>query len=91
MTECLAEETGKMNGVPGYWICKNRFFFLSTAPVEYQNYYDKNPTAERNGGVGFVGVMKRLDCHHIKRIINIACTSCSISFVYPLLNTFLNF
>uniref|UniRef100_A0A3Q4HVR2 Proline-serine-threonine phosphatase interacting protein 1a n=1 Tax=Neolamprologus brichardi TaxID=32507 RepID=A0A3Q4HVR2_NEOBR len=27
-------------------------------PVEYQNYYDKNPTAERNGGVGFVGVMK---------------------------------
>ncbi|XP_031603300.1 proline-serine-threonine phosphatase-interacting protein 1a [Oreochromis aureus] len=29
------------------------------APVEYQNYYEKNPTAERNGSVGFVGVMKR--------------------------------
>lgn len=29
------------------------------APVEYQNYYDKNPTAARNGRVGFVGVMKR--------------------------------
>lgn len=29
------------------------------APVEFQNYYDKNSPAERNGSAGFVGVMKR--------------------------------
>ncbi|XP_047452915.1 proline-serine-threonine phosphatase-interacting protein 1a [Mugil cephalus] len=29
------------------------------APIEYQNYYEGNPTANRNGSAGFVGVMKR--------------------------------
>lgn len=31
-----------------------------TAPIEYQNYYERDATAERNGSAGFVGgVMKR--------------------------------
>uniref|UniRef100_A0A3Q0QTT5 Proline-serine-threonine phosphatase interacting protein 1a n=1 Tax=Amphilophus citrinellus TaxID=61819 RepID=A0A3Q0QTT5_AMPCI len=60
------------------------------APVEFQNYYDKNSPAERNGSAGFVGVMKRSECHQMKIITNIAHTSCSIPFVYPLLNSFSN-
>nr|XP_019934471.1 PREDICTED: proline-serine-threonine phosphatase-interacting protein 1-like [Paralichthys olivaceus]XP_019934473.1 PREDICTED: proline-serine-threonine phosphatase-interacting protein 1-like [Paralichthys olivaceus] len=30
-----------------------------SAPVEYQNYYDRDATTDRNGSAGFVGVMKR--------------------------------
>ncbi|XP_071355356.1 proline-serine-threonine phosphatase-interacting protein 1a [Trachinotus anak] len=29
------------------------------APIEYQNYYDRDATTDRNGSAGFVGVMKR--------------------------------
>ncbi|XP_056242875.1 proline-serine-threonine phosphatase-interacting protein 1a [Seriola aureovittata] len=29
------------------------------APIEYQNYYDREAATDRNGSAGFVGVMKR--------------------------------
>uniref|UniRef100_A0A4W6CA84 Proline-serine-threonine phosphatase interacting protein 1a n=1 Tax=Lates calcarifer TaxID=8187 RepID=A0A4W6CA84_LATCA len=34
------------------------------APIEYQNYYDKDATHDSNGSAGFVGVMKRLELHN---------------------------
>lgn len=44
----------------------NRTFFLKlvfllfTAPIEYQNYYEREGLADTNGSAGFVGgVMKR--------------------------------
>ncbi|XP_023143542.1 proline-serine-threonine phosphatase-interacting protein 1a [Amphiprion ocellaris] len=40
------------------------------APIEYQNYYERNPAAERNGSAGFVGgVMKRFT--NISRFSNL--------------------
>lgn len=39
----------------------------STAPIEYQNYYERDATADRNGSAGFVGgVMKRSELHNGK-------------------------
>lgn len=44
---------------------------LFTAPIEYQNYYQKDATEDRNGSAGFVGgVMKKSELHNRNDQIN---------------------
>ncbi|XP_038562587.1 proline-serine-threonine phosphatase-interacting protein 1a [Micropterus salmoides] len=40
------------------------------APIQYQNYYENDGTADRNGSVGFVGVMKRFS-----NLLQVNCSS----------------
>ncbi|XP_032379405.1 proline-serine-threonine phosphatase-interacting protein 1a isoform X2 [Etheostoma spectabile] len=43
-----------------------------SAPIEYQNYYQKDPTDDRNGSAGFVGgVMKKSELHNGKHCYQI--------------------
>lgn len=42
---------------------------LSAAPIEYQNYYEGNPAADRNGSAGIVGVMKRSEEYSVNRLM----------------------
>ncbi|XP_035011945.2 proline-serine-threonine phosphatase-interacting protein 1a isoform X2 [Hippoglossus stenolepis] len=37
----------------------NRTGTMPPAPIEYQNFYDRDAATDRNGSAGFVGVMKR--------------------------------
>lgn len=42
-----------------------------TDPIEYQNYYERDPAADSNGSVGFVGgVMKRSELYSAALSLN---------------------
>lgn len=72
---CLDTVTTKQSWTVDCCLCVRIFYYLFlnslnvpvplTAPIEYENYYNRDLTADRNNSTGFVGgVMKRSGSHN---------------------------